>query len=208
MDKLRECPFCGGEALEIVTCMQIEECAHFEECPAAEPYVCMVCSIDKGGCGASTGYYDSAEKAVAAWNRRTQPANEPCVDCSGIVYRQTASGKIIPADQRCGGKLTPPCYQPDGDGCAYQIYGDNDDEPTDKCKECPLCYADKVRHKKPENEPLTRCENCNHWDKSISFMSAHACAYCSPSRSSPRYTQEFDFCSFVEAKPERSEGEW
>ena len=47
----------------------------------------------------------------------------------------------------------PPCYRPDGDGCAYQCY-DGDDEPIDKCKECPLCYSDKQRHK-PSNEPLT-----------------------------------------------------
>ena len=50
---------------------------------------------------------------------------------------------------------TPPCYQPDGDGCAYQCY-DGDDEPIDKCKECPLCYSDKQRHHAPPNEPLTR----------------------------------------------------
>lgn len=49
---------------------------------------------------------------------------------------------------------TPPCYQPDGDGCAYQCY-DGDDEPIDKCKECPLCYSDKQRHHAPLNEPLT-----------------------------------------------------
>ena len=49
---------------------------------------------------------------------------------------------------------TPPCYQPDGDGCAYQCY-DGDDEPIDKCKECPLCYSDKQRHHTPPNEPLT-----------------------------------------------------
>lgn len=49
---------------------------------------------------------------------------------------------------------TPPCYQPDGDGCAYQCY-DGDDEPIDKCKECPLCYSDKQRHHSPPNEPLT-----------------------------------------------------
>lgn len=36
----------------------------------------------------------------------------------------------------------PPCYQPDGDGCAYQCY-DGQDEPIDKCKECPLCCSDK-----------------------------------------------------------------
>ncbi len=45
----------------------------------------------------------------------------------------------------------PPCYQPDGDGCAYQCY-DGDDEPIDKCKECPLCYSDKPRHRTPPNE--------------------------------------------------------
>lgn len=49
---------------------------------------------------------------------------------------------------------TPPCYQPDGDGCAYQCY-DGDDEPIDKCKECPLCYSDKQRHRTTLNEPLT-----------------------------------------------------
>ena len=48
----------------------------------------------------------------------------------------------------------PPCYQPDGDGCAYQCY-DGDDEPIDKCKECPLCYSDKQRH---YNKPLTQAD--------------------------------------------------
>ena len=48
----------------------------------------------------------------------------------------------------------PPCYQPDGDGCAYQC-DDGADEPIDKCKECPLCYSDKQRHHTPPNEPLT-----------------------------------------------------
>ena len=45
----------------------------------------------------------------------------------------------------------PPCYQPDGDGCAYQCY-DGQDEPIDKCKECPLCYSDKQRHHASPNE--------------------------------------------------------
>ncbi len=53
----------------------------------------------------------------------------------------------------------PPCYQPDGDGCAYQCY-DGQDEPIDKCKECPLCYSDKQRHHAPPNEPLTPCDVC------------------------------------------------
>lgn len=84
--------------------------------------------------------------------RRAQPENKPCADCSGIIYRQTNSGKIVPADQRCVAKITPPCYQPDGDGCAYQTCGEGN-EPIDKCQECPLCYSDKVRH--VTNKPLT-----------------------------------------------------
>lgn len=51
-------------------------------------------------------------------------------------------------------KFSPPCYQPDGDGCAYQCY-DGQDEPIDKCKECPLCYSDKQRHREESNELLT-----------------------------------------------------
>ena len=84
-----------------------------------------------------------------------QQENE-CVECSGIVYRQTNSGKIIPLGQRCGAKITPPCYVPDGDGCSYQIYGDNNDEPIDRCKSCPLCQSDKVRHKQEHFRDLTK----------------------------------------------------
>lgn len=55
-------------------------------------------------------------------------------------------------------KFNPPCYQPEqfGDGCAYQCY-DGDDEPIDKCKECPLCNSDKHRcqQEAEKNEPLT-----------------------------------------------------
>lgn len=60
---------------------------------------------------------------------------------------------------------TPPCYQPDGDGCAYQCY-DGDDEPIDKCKECPLCYSDKQRHHALPNEPLTQADiDKMHFDR-------------------------------------------
>lgn len=75
--------------------------------------------------------------AISALRTQQKQENE-CAKCSGIVYRQTDSGKIIPVGQRCGAKITPPCYVPDGDGCAYQIYGDNNDEPIDRCKSCPL----------------------------------------------------------------------
>lgn len=52
-------------------------------------------------------------------------------------------------------KLAPPCYCPDvGDECAYQVH-DGDDEPIERCKECPLCYVDKQRHQQPPNAPLS-----------------------------------------------------
>ena len=102
------------------------------------------------------GTEDTLEALDMAISALRQQENE-CVECSGIVYRQTNSGKIIPLGQRCGAKITPPCYVPDGDGCSYQIYGDNNDEPIDRCKSCPLCQSDKVRHKQEQerNTPLT-----------------------------------------------------
>ena len=100
--------------------------------------------------------FDALDMAISAL-RAQQEQGSGCAECSGIVYRQTASGKIVPLDQRCGAKITPPCYVPDGDGCSYQIYGDNNDEPIDRCKSCPLCQSDKVRHKQEHesNDPLT-----------------------------------------------------
>ena len=96
---------------------------------------------------------DAVDMAISVLR---QQENE-CVECSGIVSLQTNSGKIVPLGQRCGEKITPPCYVQDGDGCSYQIYGDNNDEPIDRCKSCPLCQSDKVRHKQEQerNDPIT-----------------------------------------------------
>ena len=74
--KIEKCPFCGKEVAEIDNCKNIEECEHFEECPAVEPYVCVVCNMHEGGCGASSGYYNSEAKAIAAWNRRKPERSE------------------------------------------------------------------------------------------------------------------------------------
>lgn len=102
---------------------------------------------------------------MAIWNRcaicgRAIPVGEPCY---GV---KDWRGDPIGGDTICRDCLVleneptltppnavPPCYQPDGDGCAYQCY-DGDDEPINKCKECPLCYSDKKR-RKPSNEALT-----------------------------------------------------
>ena len=67
---IERCPFCGKNVAEISNCKELEGCRHFEGCPATEPYVCVVCNMHEGGCGASSGYYDSEAKAIAAWNCR------------------------------------------------------------------------------------------------------------------------------------------
>lgn len=85
--KIEKCPFCGKQIAEIGDCKNMEECEHFEECPAVEPYFCVVCSINKGGCGASTGYQEGVEKAIAAWNRRAKPENEP-LTCEGCEHQE------------------------------------------------------------------------------------------------------------------------
>ena len=73
--------------------------------------------------------------------------------CAAAVIEDYLSMPAL-REQREG--FTPPCYQPDGDGCAYQIYGPDDDEPIERCKACPLCYSDKMRH----HEPKTPCDLC------------------------------------------------
>lgn len=77
--KLMPCPFCGADAAKISTAMQLEECAmaESEECPARKDadaakcgYKTVVCDVNKGGCGAASGFMPTEEEAVRAWNRR------------------------------------------------------------------------------------------------------------------------------------------
>lgn len=124
MSELRKCPFCGGKPK--ITQRQ----------DSLDGYFCAI-SCFCGGHSARAHQFatDKGNADVAyreaknLWNRRadigiTTTGNEP-----------------------------PRCYLPDGDGCAYQTYSENNDEPIDKCKECPHCYSDKERHM--SNVPLT-----------------------------------------------------
>lgn len=52
--ELKPCPFCGGKNIEFCTL----------------GFYSMVCNVNKGGCGASSGYFSTVEKAIEAWNRR------------------------------------------------------------------------------------------------------------------------------------------
>ena len=80
---------------------------------------------------------------MAGWDRYTITNLQSVIQ----KVRAKAIGDVIQPSNE-----PPPCYQPDGGSCAYQCY-DGDDEPIDKCKECPLCYSDKQRHHTPPNEP-------------------------------------------------------
>lgn len=46
----------------------------------------------------------AVEMAISAL-RAQQKTEEQCDQCDGIFYRQTNSGKIIPCDKICAGKL-------------------------------------------------------------------------------------------------------
>ena len=54
-----------------------------------------------------------------------------------------------------------------------------------ECRHCKATFAHWYRSMKKADEAwnrraqpeLTRCEKCVYWDKSASFMSAHACAF-------------------------------
>lgn len=84
MENILPCPFCGkAESPSVETARSCEDCMHFEDeekCPAYEPFddewedrcpfKTVVCTFDKGGCGASGGWYPTREKAIAAWNKR------------------------------------------------------------------------------------------------------------------------------------------
>lgn len=78
-NELKPCPFCGKRVAEFSNLQDCEICANFEsdDCPECyEPsgsYECptfIVCSVNKGGCGASTGWYYKMDELIAAWNRR------------------------------------------------------------------------------------------------------------------------------------------
>ena len=75
------------------------------------------------------------------------------------------------------------------------------------CKDCNVGWYKETkedaiaawnRRVQPE---LIRCEKCDYWDKSASYMSAHACAFWSSGKKT-RYTENHEFCSFAERKEE------
>lgn len=72
MKELKACPFCGKQVAEITNCIELEDCANFEACDNCG-FVCVVCSANNGGCGATGGYAPTEKQAVEKWNRRATP---------------------------------------------------------------------------------------------------------------------------------------
>ena len=76
MSELKPCPFCSGEVIVVKTA----KCGRYIAC---------------WDCGCRTEEFETdyagtaRDKAVAAWNRRAQPANEPLVTCGECVKYQT-----------------------------------------------------------------------------------------------------------------------
>lgn len=69
MEKLKSCPFCGNTKLQFESCAD-EQCCN-DNCEGCEDKTTAVlCSLTEGGCGASSGYFFSEEKAAEHWNRR------------------------------------------------------------------------------------------------------------------------------------------
>lgn len=76
MDKLSECPFCGGEA-EINRINHCYEWLYEARCP---------------DCGCGTDGCDEEWRAAEMWNRRTQPENEPLTPCDLCLFDPPSSG--------------------------------------------------------------------------------------------------------------------
>lgn len=68
MSELKPCPFCGRQNIELDSSKELEEYENFEECHSE--YYTLVCDWNKGGCGASSGFYPTIKEAIEAWNRR------------------------------------------------------------------------------------------------------------------------------------------
>ena len=69
MEEIKRCPFCGKNVAVLDHCKGLEDCLNFEVCEG-EGWKVVVCDFNKGGCGASSGYFKTKAEAITAWNRR------------------------------------------------------------------------------------------------------------------------------------------
>ena len=72
-NELNPCPFCGRKnAATLSNCIECSPCVDEPPCDGCNwAKHLIVCDVNRGGCGAASGLYDTEEKAIEAWNRRT-----------------------------------------------------------------------------------------------------------------------------------------
>ena len=96
-DSLIPCPSCGKEVAVVADCKDMEECALFEKCDK-NPMKIVVCDVNAGGCGFSSGYFLMEGEAVEAWNRRAERT------CRKVPGRMKY-GTRMPKCSECGQSL-------------------------------------------------------------------------------------------------------
>jgi len=72
MNKLKKCPFCGKTNIYIAPDWELEG----KDPDDGTGYFAAVCNYQNGGCGASGGYRETKEEAIAAWNNRESEVEE------------------------------------------------------------------------------------------------------------------------------------
>lgn len=68
--KLKPCPFCGNEKIEILTDNEINGLDDFNSNYNEHPYFLACCSTYVNDCGATGGEGKSVQEAIDKWNKR------------------------------------------------------------------------------------------------------------------------------------------
>lgn len=95
MDKLRECPFCEGEATRRMTGNNSVTFRYAYQC--AE-------------CLAMTGWFSTNKEAVAAWNRRAYASRDAEVEALKAIIESIH--KSLDFADKCRSKATRPARKP------------------------------------------------------------------------------------------------
>lgn len=66
---LSTCPFCGNDSAMFISCREVGACGEFNRCGQDGSWA-VACSFTHGGCGSSSGFFQTKQEAAQAWNRR------------------------------------------------------------------------------------------------------------------------------------------
>jgi len=68
MNELKPCPFCGNTEPELTQFADADWVSHED---SDELGFFVICSVHRGGCGASSGWKLEATEVTDLWNKRT-----------------------------------------------------------------------------------------------------------------------------------------